>query len=185
MKQRLVHILLTVLVFSYILFEELIWETIAKPVYDYLHRLRLLQKLEHTIDRFPAWVVLVLFLALFIAVEGVGLLAGVLALQGNIIVASLLYLSKIPFAAFAFWLFRISKEKLLTIDWFRSAYAFTMRQIEKIKASEIYRNIKLYTARIKHNIKEFKEKYLPKGELRRRAKRIYVQLKKIFRKDIS
>ncbi len=185
MKQRLVHIFLTVLVFVYILFEELVWETIAKPVFDYLHRLRLLQKLEHVINRFPAWIVLLLFLTLFIAVEGIGLLAGVLALQGNIIVASLLYISKIPFAAFAFWLFRISKQKLLGIGWFRYTYDFMMRQIDKIKASEIYRNIKVQTTRIKRKIKEFKAKYLPKGELKRRAKRIYVQLKKIFRKDIS
>ena len=113
MQKRLVHILLTVLVFGYILFEELFWETIAKPIYKYIHGLKLLQKIETKIQHLPPWLLLLLFLSIFIVVEFVGLVAGVLAIQGNVLIATLLYLSKIPVAAFAFWLFRVSKSKLM------------------------------------------------------------------------
>ena len=185
MQKRVVHILLTVLVFSYILFEELFWETIAKPIYEYIHALKLLQKLEAKIQHYPPWVLLLLFLSIFIVVELVGLFAGVLAIQGNVFVAALLYLSKIPVAAFAFWLFRVSKNKLMQISWFRTSYNFTMEKIEWLKHTDVYLAVKAKTTKIKEEIKRLKAKYLPKGELKRRAKRIYVQLKKIFRKDVS
>ncbi len=185
MRNRLVHLLLTVLVFTYIIFEELFWETLAKPVYDYIHALKLLQKLEATIHRLHPWLLLAIFLAIFIVVEVVGLLAGVLALSGNVVLAALLYISKIPVAAFAFWLFRVSQDKLLTIGWFNTAYHFTMRQIDQLKASEIYRSVKAKSAQIKARVQSFKARYLPRGELKRRIRRIYTQLKKIFRKDAS
>ena len=185
MKQKLVHILLTVLVFTYIIFEELVWETIAKPIYEYIHSLKLLQKIEAKIHHLHPWILLILFLSIFIVVEAVGLFAGVLALQGNVILAGLLYLSKIPVAAFAFWLFRISQDKLLSIGWFNTVYNFIMEKIEWLKNTDVYHTIKEKSAKIKIYIKQFKAKYLPKGELKKRARRIYIQLKKIFKKDIS
>jgi hypothetical protein len=185
MQKRLVHILLTVLVFGYILFEELFWETIAKPIYKYIHGLKLLQKIETKIQHLPPWLLLLLFLSIFIVVEFVGLVAGVLAIQGNVLIATLLYLSKIPVAAFAFWLFRVSKNKLIQINWFHTAYNFTMKKIEWLKNTDVYLTVKEKAANFKIYIKEFKATYLPKGELKRRAKRIYIQLKKIFKKDIS
>ncbi len=185
MQKRLIHIFLTLSVFIYIVFEELVWETIARPVYEYIHALKLLQKVEKAIQNVPAWILLTIFLAIFIVVEVVGVLAGVLAVQGNIIAATLLYLTKIPVAAFAFWLFRISKEKLLSIGWFKSAYTYLMQKITLLKESEIYRSIKLHSARVKHYIRSLKLRYLPRGEFKRRIKRIYVQLKKIVKKDAS
>jgi len=185
MKQRLVHLLLTVLVFTYIVFEELFWETIARPVYEYIHTRKILQKLEKQLAHLHPWLLLLLFLSIFIAVEIVGIVAGVLALQGNVVVAALLYLSKIPVAAFAFWLFRISQNKLLTIGWFRYTYHFVMKQIDRLKNTDVYRTVKEKATAIKHRFKALKRKYLPKGEFRKRIKRIYLQLKKIFKKDAS
>ncbi len=185
MQQRLIHLLLTVGVFVYILFEEIVWETIARPIYDYIHSLRLLQKIEARVHRLPAWVLLALFLVIFIKVELLGLLAGWMLVKGHAFTAVTLYATKVPIAAFAFWLFRISKDKLLTIGWFKTSYTFVMRQIDRIKSSEIYRQIKTKTAAIKARIKQFKATYLPKGELKRRARRIYLHLKKLFKKDLS
>lgn len=185
MKKRLGHFLLTILVFSYIVFEEIFWETLAKPVYDYIHSLKILQKIEVTVHKLHPWILLAIFLAIFIVVEIVGILAGVLALSGNVILAAMLYIMKIPVAAFAFWLFRVSQDKLLTINWFNYAYSWLMEQIDKLKASEIYQNVKRKTAYIKVRIKIWKITYLPKGELKKRIRRIYTSLKKIIRKDAS
>ena len=185
MKQRLVHLLLTVLVFTYIVFEELFWETIARPIYEYIHTRKILQKIEKQITHLHPWLLLTLFLSIFIVVEVVGIFAGILALQGNVVVAGLLYLSKIPVAAFAFWLFRISQNKLLSIGWFRYTYNFIMKQIDRLKNTDVYHAVKEKSAAIKDRIKALKRKYLPKGEFRKRIKRIYLQLKKIFKKDVS
>jgi membrane-bound ClpP family serine protease len=183
MQKRLVHFLLTLLVFFYIIFEEIFWETLAKPVYDFIHELKILQKIEAYTHKLHPWILLAIFLVIFIVVELVGILAGVLALSGNIVTAVILYGMKIPVAAFAFWLFRVSQDKLLTIGWFNYAYSFLMRQIDRLKESEIYQSIKQKSAYIKERIKVWKIRYLPKGELKKRIKRIYIALKKIIKKD--
>ena len=185
MRKRLIHLLLTVAIFFYILFEELIWETIARPLYTYIHSLELLQKLQQRLSRFPAWVLLILFLFIFAQVEVVGLLSALMLFNGYPFIAVMLYLAKIPVAAFAFWLFRISEERLLTIKWFAKCYDFVMEKIAWIQETEIYRHIKTRAALLKEQIKQWKARYFPKGELKRKIKRIYLQLKKVFKKDQS
>ena len=185
MQKRAVHILLTVLVFFYIIFEELVWETIARPIYDYIHSLKLLRKIEKQIHHLHPWLLLGIFLLIFASVELLGIMAGVLLVQGNIVLATLMYITKIPIAAFAFWLFRVSQDKLLSIGWFSYAYGYVMEKIEWIKESDIYHAVKARISQIKERIRIWKATYLPKGELKRRVKRIYLQLKKIFRKDLS
>ena len=181
MKQRLVHIFLTLLVFVYIIFEELVWETIARPVYEYIHALRLLQKIEAKVHHLHPWILLILFLSVFVVVEIAGIFAGVLALQGHILPATLLYLTKIPAAAFAFWFFRVSQDKLLRIGWFKSAYTYVMDKIDRLKDTEVYHAVKIKTTKLKKEIKQLKARYLPKGALKRRIKRIYLRLKKIIK----
>ena len=183
MQQRVVHLLITLLVFLYIVFEELVWETIARPVYDYIHALKILQKIEAKIHRFPPWLLLIAFLLIFVSVELVGLLSGALLIQGHVVTAIMLYAVKIPIAAFAFWLFRVSQDKLLQIGWFARAYHWLMAKIDALKATEIYRTIKTKTARLKAKIRMLKARWLPKGDLKKRIKRVYIQLKKIIRKD--
>ena len=45
-KNRFILLLQLFLVMIYIIFEELIWEGIAKPIYETIHALKILQKLE-------------------------------------------------------------------------------------------------------------------------------------------
>ncbi len=179
--KKITHFGLVTLVFIYIIFEEIFWETIAKPVYTYIHSLKLLQKLEVKVHTLPPWLLLIAFLVLFINVELMGLIAGAMIIQGKIILATSLYISKIPITAFAFWLFRVSKDKLMTFGWFKTAYNYTMRKIDQIKNSEIYQTIKAKVAKIKISIKAWKEKYLPKGELKAKIQKIYARIKKIFK----
>ena len=80
---------------------------------------------------------------------------GIFALQmigtGNVIAGTALYAGKIPVAAFTFWLFRISKEKLMTFEWFKQAYDLVISVIVKIKMSAIHQRI---VARLK-SVKEW------------------------------
>jgi hypothetical protein len=134
-------IILGILVTVYIVLEELVWENIAEPIYRFIHSLAILQKPEEFIRRLDRHVLLTMFLILFVQVELLGLFALQLIGTGNVVAGTLLYVGKIPVAAFTFWLFRISKEKLMTFGWFERSYELILLIIEKIKLSAIYQRI--------------------------------------------
>jgi len=101
-----------------------------------------------------------------LGVEGAGLMAGVFFVQGYILFGFLLYLVKIPIAAFVFWLFKVSREKLLSFAWFNWAYNKLMAGLAWLKERDIYKSSMAKIATIKRNIKAFiqriKEKYFTK-----------------------
>jgi hypothetical protein len=138
---KITDIVLGLLVTVYIVLEELVWENIAEPIYAFIHGLALLQKAEAFIVTLNRHVVLVLFLALFIQVELLGVFALKLIGTGKVIAGTMLYAGKIPVAAFTFWLFRVSKEKLMSFGWFQQAYDQIIVIIEKIKLSFIHQRI--------------------------------------------
>jgi hypothetical protein len=138
---KIADIILGILVTVYIVLEELVWENIAEPIYTFIHSLSILQKAEAFVEKLDRHVLLVLFLSLFIQVELLGIFALKLIGTGKVIAGAALYASKIPVAAFTFWLFRISKEKLITFVLFKRAYDFVILIIEKIKLSSVYQRI--------------------------------------------
>ena len=148
---KITDIALGILVTIYIVLEELIWENIAEPIYTFIHGLSILHKAEAFISELNRHVLLVLFLTLFIQVELLGIFALQMIGTGNVIAGTALYAGKIPVAAFTFWLFRISKEKLMTFEWFKQAYDLVISIIVKIKMSSIHKRI---AARLK-SVKEW------------------------------
>ena len=139
--KQLFQFILTLGVFLYILFEELIWDQVAEPIYNYVRSLRLLHIIESRVKTFKPISVLILFLTLFIQVEGLGILALGLIAQGNPVLGVTLYLAKLPVAAFTFWLFKVCKEILITFVWFKYSYETLETGIAKIKASTIHQHI--------------------------------------------
>ena len=135
------RLILTFGVFLYVVFEELVWDLIAQPVYEYLRALRLLQRIEGKIVNFKPLTLLVLFLLLFIQVEALGILALGLIAQGDPVVGMSIYLAKLPIAAFTFWMFRVSKHILMTFDWFKRNYQLMERGIDFIKSSNIHKSM--------------------------------------------
>ena len=127
------------LVLIFILFEELVWERLAEPLYEAIRNLRLLQRLEGVVLRINRYLILLLFVALFVSVELAGVTAGVLIVQGMVLSGLLLYALKIPIAAFTFWLFGVSRPKLLSFAWFRWGYEKLLAFLEWIKSRTIYR----------------------------------------------
>ena len=138
---KITDIALGILVTIYIVLEELIWENIAEPIYTFVHGLSILQEAEEFIGKLNRHVLLVLFIVLFTQVELLGIFALKLIGSGNVIAGVTIYAGKIPIAAFTFWLFRISKEKLMTFDWFKQVYGFVISIILKIKMSSIHQRI--------------------------------------------
>ncbi len=169
MAQRLLLIIQFILVFLFILFEEIIWEGIAEPIYNRIASMHVLRKIERGVNLLPRSIVLILFLSLLLGVEGAGLFAGVLFVQGYILFGLLLYITKIPIAAFTFWLFKVSREKLLSYTWFAWLYDKLMQGLAWLKEREIYKEsmemLGLLKIKIKSIISKIKTKFFS-GESR-------------------
>ncbi len=140
--RKLINILLTILIFFYLILEELVWERIAEPVYRFLHGLKLLQRLEGTVHGLNRYTILIIFLFLFALVEALGIVAIALFANGLPVIGAAVYAGKIPIAAVTFWLFRIAKDKLMTFAWFKWCYDGLQNVLLKIKTSRIYVSIK-------------------------------------------
>lgn len=154
MYKKILNIFLIVLVFLYIVFEELIWEKFAKPLINLISSLQLFTKLIPKILALNSYFILIFFVSTFVIVEIIGIYAGILFISGHIISAILIYILKIPVAAFIFWFFSIAKSKLLEFKWFEFIYNFLISAIYRIKHSLIYTMIKDKASDIKKSIKE-------------------------------
>lgn len=165
-KNRFISLLQLILVITYIIFEELIWEGIAKPIYEAVHALKILQKIEEKLQKVNASVILVIFVFLLGMVETLGIYAGILFVSGHVLFGLLLYLAKIPIAAFTFWIFRVTEDKLMQFRWFKWLYEWIMSGIDWLKSREIYTQTmeRLYEVKagIRKSIKSLKVKYFSK-----------------------
>lgn len=184
---KLILIFQLILVIIYIIFEELIWEGIAKPVYTFVHSLKILQKVEARLQHVNPSVVLVIFVVLFVIVEAFGIYAGMLFVSGQVFLGLTLYISKIPIAAFTFWLFRVTEDKLMQFGWFKWVYDWVMKAIAWLKSSEMYTKMMERLKKIKTSVKayivEFKAKYFAgKSPFIEKVKRLYTAVKGSLKK---
>ena len=187
LKHKLILLLQLILVLIYIIFEELIWEGIAKPIYAFIHSLKVLQKVETILHSLNAYVILVVFVVLLGIVEALGIYAGVLFVSGKMWHGMTLYLAKVPIAAFTFWIFRITEDKLMLFGWFKWMYDQIMKAIDWLKSCEMYQRTMARLIQVKKGIKEwiktFKEKYFSKkSPFMEKIKSLYAAMKDSLRK---
>jgi len=174
-KNKLMSLLQLVLVIIYIIFEELIWEGIAKPIYEAIHSLKVLQKVEAKLQHVNASVILIIFVVLLAIVETFGIYAGMLFMSGQVLLGLGLYLSKIPIAAFTFWLFRVTEDKLMQFGWFKWLYEKMMEGIVWLKSREVYISTMQRLKELKVLVKTWKEKYFAKESP------FIIKLKKLYK----
>jgi hypothetical protein len=165
MYKKILNIFLIVLVFIYIIFEELVWEKLAKPILNFISNLSLLKDFTPKILALNSYFILIFFISIFVIVELIGVYAGILFISGHIFSAVFIYILKIPVAAFIFWFFNITKERLLEFKWFNFIYNKLIIMIEKIKNSSSY-------ILIKENI------FSTRSKLKKKIMSIYRLLKK-------
>ena len=161
-KNKFISLLQLLLVIIYIIFEELIWEGIAKPIYEAIHSLKILQKLEVWLQNVNPSVVLFIFMVLLIVVEAAGIYAGMLFVSGQVAAGLVLYLTKIPIAAFTFWLFRVTEDKLMQFGWFKWFYENIMRFIDWLKSREVYKKTMERLKSLKVSMSEWKKAFKSK-----------------------
>ena len=135
----LTHAIFTLIVLAYIFYEELVWERFALPIVRYVQSFELLKRLEVILKDVNGGVILVSFVLLFAVTELQGIYAGVLLLKGKVILWALIYAGKIPIAAFTFWLFRVTKPKLMAFPWFVKTFDLLMYAIEWMKSTDTYK----------------------------------------------
>ncbi len=152
----------SILVIGYILFEELIWNTFAKPIYQYFKSLALLDNLKEYFLRTNRYGLLSVFVFIFALTEVMGFVSAFYFVQGDILLAMFVYISKIPIAAFTFWLFDLTKSKLLTFSWVKISYDFCIKQIDRVVNTSIYKNIKLKVSVARVNMKQLYQSYFKK-----------------------
>jgi len=182
-KSRFILLLQLLLVMIYIIFEELIWEGIAKPIYETIHALKILQKVEAKLEFVNPSVILVIFVVLLSIVEAFGIYAGMLFVSGQLLLGMTLYISKIPIAAFTFWLFRVTEDKLMQFGWFKWIYDWIMKAIDWIKSCEMHKKTLERLVQVKMRIKAFKEKYFAnKSPFIEKIKHLYRTVKNSLRK---
>ncbi len=186
-KNKLTSLLQLTLVIIYILFEELIWEGIAKPIYEAIHSLKILQKVEAKLQHANASIILVIFVVLLSIVEGFGIYAGMLFVSGQVALGLALYIAKIPVAALTFWLFRVTEDKLMTFAWFKWLYIKMMDAIEWLKTREVYvktmERLKAVKAKLKATTQALKEKYFSKkSPFMTKVKNLYRTIKSSLKK---
>jgi len=186
-KNKLLSLLQLILVIIYIIFEAVIWEAIAKPIYESIHSLKILQKLENRLKTANASVILAMFVVLLLLVEIFGIYAGILFVSGQVMLGLGLYIAKIPVAAFTFWLFRVTEDKLMQFFWFKYLYDKLIAGIEWLKSREIYiktmHRLKVLKERIKVSYHAFKAKYFSKESVFiTRLKKLYQVIKDTLKK---
>ncbi|WP_368029021.1 hypothetical protein [Arcobacter sp. s6] len=175
MYKKILNIILIVLVFIYIIFEELVWEKFAKPLIKLISSLQIFTKLIPKILSLNSYVILIFFLSTFIIVELIGIYAGILFVSGHISSAVVIYILKVPVAAFIFWFFNITKSKLLEFKWFEYSYNYLLLIISKIKNSSIYIMIKDKSYELKKSIKD--RYFSTRSKFKKKAIYIYKLIK--------
>lgn len=164
------------LVIGFIVFEEIVWEQVAKPSMAWLASLEILQKLQVKIETLGLYEVLALFVGLFVIVEALGIYAGILFVSGSIISGVILYILKLPVAAFTFWIFSFTKEKLLTVAWFAGMYYYIMAKFDWVKSTRIYRRVRVQIYQTKKYFRNLKA-----GTFKEDINRVYNLLKELFK----
>ena len=170
----------SILVIGYILFEELIWNIFAKPIYQYFKNLVALDSLKKIFLEMNRYLLLSIFILILAITEMQGFLAGFFFLKGNIVTGFFVYMSKIPVAAFTFWLFDLTKDQLMTFDWLKTAYQYIMDWIHKFVNSSIYIYIKARTTIVRANVKSIMLKYFGEEGLIASVKSHYLVIKPYF-----
>jgi len=177
-KHKLISLLQLILVLIFIIFEELIWEGIAYPIYNYVHSLKLLQKVEVKLHDVNRYIILVIFIVMLVFVEAFGLYAGYLFVSGQVALGLSIYLTKIPIAAFTFWMFRVTEDKLMQFGWFKWIYDLVVKFIDWLKSLDIYISTMAKIKSMKEKFKAFRLKHFSKeSPFVTKIKHIYQNIK--------
>lgn len=153
LKKFLIKPLESILVIAYIVFEEIIWNTFAKPIFDYLKRLAILDALKQTFLTMNRYLLVSVFIVILVLTEYMGVLSLITIAQQQVVLGVFIYALKIPIATFTFWLFELTKPQLMTFGWLKVSYETIMKLIDRLVNTSIYRSVKTSVHTAKENLR--------------------------------
>ncbi len=172
----------SVIVVIYIIFEELIWNIFAEPLFRLFKKLVPLEALTTTFLTMNRYLLLVTFVVCLAVAEAIGLLSGISFLNGQVFFGVVIYTLKIPTAAFTFWLFDLTKQQLFTFQWLKNSYDLTMKLIDLIVNSSVHVYIKSKILSVRAKLTELSIKYFGKEGFIASVKQHYHVFKDYYRK---
>lgn len=184
-EKFIIRVAESILVIIYIIFEELIWNIFAKPVFQFFKSLKILEALKIPFLEMNRYLLLFVFILILAIAEGLGFLSGISIINGNISFGIIVYVLKIPVAAFTFWLFDLTKDKLMTFSWLKTVYEWIMELIDKLINSSIHVYIKSTILSIRKRIKGLVDQYLGEDGFFASIKSHYTFYKSKFRKHLN
>jgi hypothetical protein len=165
--KRAFFILQVIAISIYLVFEELIWDRFAQPIFKYIKHLRFFKRLEIILNGANRYVVLALFILPFIVGEALGIMSPIVALKGYVLLGIVLYILKLLIVAFAFWLFNIQKEKLLSFSVIKYCYDKIVEFTTWVKTTDAFKTISKIVQKSKTwlkiryaNLKTFIKRYM-------------------------
>ncbi|MCX7088066.1 MAG: hypothetical protein NTV00_08450 [Methylococcales bacterium] len=178
-KKILIKTIESIFVVGYIVFEEIIWAIIAKPIFEYLKRLAILDALKQTFLEMNRYLLVSVFIVILVLAECMGILSLITIAKEQVILGVFIYALKIPIATFTFWLFELTKPQLMTFGWLKVSYEVLMRVIDRLVHSAVYQSIKATVQRIKQNLRVLSLR-LQDSVLFKSIKSYYQQFKTYF-----
>ncbi len=103
--------------------------------------------------------VLAVFILILVVSEVMGIVSGLLIINGDLFFGLSVYALKIPVAAFTFWLFDLTKAKLMTFSWLKTAYDYTMGLVDKLINSSVHQYLNARMLVIKERMKKLVQHY--------------------------
>ena len=159
LKFKLLRFLVNIIAVIYLVFDE-IFVYLSTKLNELIFKIKsfevLVLKFNDLLYRTNRYFILIYFLILLVVSELIGIYAFVALSHANIAVFIFLYIIKfIPFFVLNY-IFKQTKEKLLSISWFNYMYFKVTSIAEYLKNTEIAIRCKQIIANLKEKIKNFK-----------------------------
>ncbi|KAB7882980.1 hypothetical protein GA417_13570, partial [Poseidonibacter ostreae] len=107
------------LAFIVIVFWDIFWHLLFKRLFEFLRALKIYEKFKIYINqKANKYFVLFIFISLFLIMEYFGIYSGILAVQGEVLLAILFYIAKFLMVFPVKILYQEGHDKLVKITWF-------------------------------------------------------------------
>jgi len=133
------NLIINIIIFLFLIFEDIVWEKITLPIYEGFKSLKLILKFQNFVlniknDLF----LIILFIIPFIIMEFIGFLAGLVLIKGYVFWFIVLYILKGIAMTPILIIFELKKDILLKYKIIELPY----KLIQYILHSEIFKNMK-------------------------------------------
>ncbi len=175
---KIVHYVKILFVVLFIIFEEIAWKRIGEPAYRAIRSLKIMNRFKLWIaDISHRYILLGVFIIPFVLMEVSSIYAGAALFSGSIIMGLGLYAIKLLLTAPVVIIFNAGKEILVSFWIIKYGYGTILR----FKRSKTFRGVKKFTAKLKVELKIFKDEYLDNanGNFSESFKKMYSDLKHI------